>query len=439
MKRTPKQDELFKAYQSGKFSFYALGGGTGSSKTFGILTLINAICELVPGVRIAIYRKSEKNLKNNTIPSYRKVLDALGKSVPIVDMKAKYPNGSEILFLWADITKDPDCDNAKGGEFTMAFLNEANQIDPRYFAILKTRVGRWNKLKYNDKTIEVKPCIFLDFNPTDNWVKDQFYNPYRDGTLPVDTFFQLSLPSDNPFNSKEYMEMLETLPEAEYNRYVKGNWDYGDDPNQLIKYEFLKDNLVLPRSTADRLGIDVAREGDDKSVLSFVDGTEQTGLEILNTQDVITVGDLAINRMIEKGIGAKNTSCDVIGVGGGTVDYMRARGYQINAYNSGNSPDVQNKNIGGQQIKSFLQYRNRRAQDYWSLRERLLANEIKILNHADLIKELTSIKYFVKDKFIQIQAKAEIKKTLGKSPDLADATCISFSDFKSSRFGFAIG
>jgi hypothetical protein len=67
----------------------------------------------------------------------------------------------------------------------------------------------------------------------------------------------------------------------------------------------------------------------------------------------------------------------------------------------------------------------------------LIENEIKVLNHPELIKELTTIKYFTKDKFIQIQAKAEIKKELGKSPDLADATIISFSRIKSSNFGFA--
>ena len=133
--------------------------------------------------------------------------------------------------------------------------------------------------------------------------------------------------------------------------------------------------------------------------------------------------------------------CDVIGVGGGTVDHMRLRGYNITGYNSGMQPEIDYKNIGdgeeAKKVKSFLQFKNRRAQDYWSIRERLLENEIKILNHAELIKELTSIKYFTKDKFIQIQAKAEIKKELGKSPDLADATVISFSRVKSSNFAFA--
>src|SRR5690242_14600206 len=116
--------------------------------------LIHAICTAIPGVRVGVFRKSEKNLKVNTIPSYKKVLAMHEVSIPIVDMTAKYPNGSEILFLWADITKDPDCNNVKGGEFTLLFFNEVNQIDQKYIEVGKTRVGRWNTFTIEKQTVE---------------------------------------------------------------------------------------------------------------------------------------------------------------------------------------------------------------------------------------------------------------------------------------------
>lgn len=443
IQRSEKQDEFFKAYRSNKFNVFALAGGTGSGKTFGILMMIHTVAKLCPGVRIAIFRKSEKNLKTNTIPSYKKLLLLLNESIPIVDLTAKYANGSEVLFLWADITKDPDCDNAKGGEFTMAYLNEANQIDQQYYNILKTRVGRWNIFNLAGQQMEIAPAIILDFNPTNNWVKTEFYDKYENNTLDSNVYFQLSLPKDNPENSEDFFRLLETLPEAEYERYVKGNWNYGDDPNQLIKYEWIRDNLSVESDFGDEMGIDVAREGNDKSVISINFKGQQSRLEILNTQDVISVGDLAITKMMERGISADKVRCDSIGVGGGTVDYMRLRGYDITSYNSGSRPDIAYKelelNDKKQQVESFLQYYNRRAQDYWRLRERLINNEIKILNDPDLIKELTNIKYLTKDKYIQIESKREIKKRLGYSPDKADATCIGFSEIDHNAFSFAFG
>ena len=414
MKISQKQNELIQAARSGLYDEIALGGGTGSAKTIGILHMIDVLCSTVEGARVAIFRKSEKNLKQNTIPSYKKMLAFKKKTIPITDFVAKYQNGSEILFNWADITKDPDCDNVKGGEYTWAFFNEANQIDEQYINIARTRVGRWNEFA----GFRIKPIIFTDFNPTNNWVKTRYYDKYVNNSLPSNVFFQLSLPSDNPFLTKEYLQSLEGLPEAEYNRYVKGNWDYSDDPNQLIKWEWIRDNLSQPSEEADGLGIDVAREGNDKTVFSFRKGNEQTKIEEYSQQDTITTAKIAIVRMKEKNIGAASVSVDVVGLGAGVVDFMQSQAYEVNAYNSGESPESD--------LTHFI-FKNKRAESYWLMREGLEKGERKILNDPALHKELMNTRYFVKDKVLQIESKMEIKKRLGKSPDRADATVISFS------------
>jgi hypothetical protein len=399
-----------------------------SGKTITILHILDILCSTIPGVRIAVFRKSEKNLKQNTIPSYRKLLALKNKIIPIVDMTAKYPNGSEILFNWADITKDPDCDNVKGGEYTWAFFNEANQIDESYINIARTRVGRWNEFVINGKKVSIKPIIFTDFNPTNNWVKTRYYDKYINNNLPINIFFQLSLPHDNPFLTKDYLASLEYLPEAEYNRFVKGNWDYSDDPNQLIKWEWIKDNVVEPTDEANKLGVDVAREGNDKTVFSFVKDNIQTKFEQYSQQDTITTSKIMIERMKEKNIGANQVSIDVVGLGAGVVDYAHSQGYYVNAYNSGSSP---NSNL------THFIFKNKRAESYWNMREALESGERKILNDPELHKQLMNTRYFVKDKVLQIESKMEIKKRLGQSPDKADATIISF-DKPKDEFYFEV-
>ena len=433
MKRTKKQDEFFNAFQSGKYSTYFLGGGVGSAKTIGAIMMINAICESCPGARVPVYRKSEKILKNNTIPSFKKVFQMLEKPFDFKDMRIKYRNGSEILFLWADITKDPDCDNAKGGEWTGAFFDEINQIDPKYYEITKTRVGRWNNFEVDGEKFTLKPFIFATCNPTNNWVKSNFYDRFQDGTLPDNVFFQLSLPQDNPFLSKDYLNSLSSLPTEEYNRYVLGDWNYNDDTNNLIKYEWIKNCIREEYEYSDQkkeyLGIDVARYGDDRTIFSHAQDNYFYGFKEFKKQDTVETKERAIISMKELYIGGSSVAVDVVGLGAGVVDGMVHDGYPVLSFNSAETAENR---------IPFYQFKNRRAESYWMLREALKCGTIEICNNTEVIKELTNMKYIIKDKMISIESKDEIKKRLGYSPDYADALVIAFwaSQMKSGNTFF---
>jgi len=414
MKLTDKQRELVEAYKSGKYRVFALGGGTGSAKTIGILNLLHAICLAVPNMRFAIFRKSEKNLKNNTIPSYKKILQFNKHDIPIRDMKARYPNGSELLFLWADATKDPDFDNIKGGEYTGCFFNEANQIEQGYFELSKTRVGRWNTSVVDGKELRVRPSIFLDFNPTDNWVKQMFYDKNRDGILGKDVFFQLSLPKHNPYLGEDVMAMLESLPESEYNRYVLGQWDYGDDPQQLIQYMWLKNNFMVavPNVGRVRMGIDVARYGDDSSVFAFMRGDTIFKFEEYKKISTTEVAQIAILRMKEYAILPKDIAVDVIGLGAGTVDTLKDAGVDCFSFDSGSKAN---------ETYDFFSFANRRAEAHWYFREDLRLDKIDILEHPDFVAEATTNRYEITAKVIKIEGKSDIKKRLRRSPNYLDA------------------
>jgi hypothetical protein len=165
------------------------------------------------------------------------------------------------------------------------------------------------------------------------------------------------------------------------------------------------------------MGIDVARYGNDRTIFTYRSGDTYTGREDFVHQDTITTASLAINRMDEQGIGAEHTLIDVIGVGGGVVDHMVSKGYDVVAFNSAESPE---KDAG------HLLFRNKRAEAYWGLRLGLQNGTIKLVEDKELIKELLNIRYFVKDKTIQIESKEQLKKRLGYSPDIADSLSLCF-------------
>lgn len=107
---------------------------------------------------------------------------------------------------------------------------------------------------------------------------------------------------------------------------------------------------------------------------------------------------------------------DVIGLGAGVVDRLKELHYDvygINVADRASDPE---------------RFANLRAEGYWRLRERFERGQIMIPDDDELINELTSLKYKIVNSNgqIRMEEKEEMKKRLGKSPDLADSLCLAF-------------
>lgn len=322
-------------------------------------------------------------------------------------------SGSRIYFIEADESKDSDFNKLKGLELTAAGIDEANEIAEKAFNIIMARIGRQNNGG-------IFGFILLTCNPDNNWVLTRFYEPFSKGQLQSPYYFIQALAKDNPFLSNEYLEALNDLPEVEFNRYVLGDWRYSDDPNQLIRFEWIKRNLIQPGEVVfepEAMAVDVARYGDDRTAFGFRKESSLIGLKSFKNFNTVEVGDMVIKELQDNHIGAEKTCIDVVGVGGGVVDYVRSKKFFVHAYNSGSQPTAS---------AGHLQYKNQRAQSYYEMREGLMHNDRKIIDDKGLIKELLSIRYTVKDKVIQIESKEEVKKRLGYSTDLADVAVMSY-------------
>ena len=424
-----KQQKFMDAFRSGVFRYMVAAGSAGSGKSIICLGILHILCCNISGLRFAIIRKTEKNLKQTTIPSYKKIkrlTHSDGDSI-IVDMVAKYPKtGSEILFVWADIAKDPELNNIRGLELTGALIEEANQIDVKYFHLLKTRIGRWNNHK-------CKQFILMNLNPSLGWCKDLFYDKWSDGSLQQNTYFEEFWVTDNDSLDPDYVEGLEDLPDEEYKRFVKNCWDYSDIPNQLIKYEWYKqcifDEYSIGKADRGILAIDPAWEGDDDTVFGRMHGSHLGWWESYQKQDTTTTGLLGIERAHEFNIAEDDTLVDPIGVGVGTVDTMRFNKFYPNLFYAG-SP--------ASDIQGLLALFNQRSEGHWLYREALRKQDITITHHPKLLKQSLAVKYSVDEKKIRVRPKAEIKKDIHESPGLLDVAMMLTHRHITSEGGLAL-
>tara|TARA_R100001086_G_scaffold250077_1_gene193289 strand:- start:6914 stop:8377 length:1464 start_codon:yes stop_codon:yes gene_type:complete len=166
-----------------------------------------------------------------------------------------------------------------------------------------------------------------------------------------------------------------------------------------------------------RLGVDVARFGDDRSVIFSRQGLmmhRPTGEDVMRKQDTVAIAARVATKTIDWG--AERIFVDDSGHWGhGVLDNLKAGGYKPTAVLFEAPPFSDNK------------YLNRRAEMWARLAEWVKGNGV-LPKMPELVGELTAPTYsFVKGKF-QLEPKDLIKKRLGKSPDLADAAALTFAE-----------
>lgn len=162
------------------------------------------------------------------------------------------------------------------------------------------------------------------------------------------------------------------------------------------------------------LGVDVARQGDDRSVIyrrqglaSWIAGPPMQGGNSIQVATAVAqqIRDWQPDAVFVDGTG---------GYGAGVIDQLRQWGFT--------PTEVQ---FGGK--ASDPRFANKRAEMYWGMKEWLEGGGA-IPNDPALKAELCSPTYeFVREGVMQLEAKDDIKQRLGVSPDLADALALTFA------------
>jgi hypothetical protein len=165
-----------------------------------------------------------------------------------------------------------------------------------------------------------------------------------------------------------------------------------------------------------RLGIDVARFGDDRTVIFPRQGLAAFPPDTMRHKRGSAVAvDIAGAVMFKKlQWGSEMEFFDnTVGWAHGAIDVMRA---------AGNSPTPVEFNMPSPNPR----YENMRAQCWWEAAEWIKAGGA--LPHLPgMVAELTTPTYFYRKGKLMIEPKEQIKKRLGRSPDEAEAFVLTFA------------
>lgn len=443
MQISQKQQKLADVVKFRQASEIFLIGSIGTSKTFGMAFVLANLAYQFPKSVIPIGRHSVTEARLSTYLSFLKVFDAMGlkqftdytiRGAP--DLSFTFANGSYMFFVPLDITKDRDWNRIKGIEATAAGVDEVDSIDETGYDTLFSRTGRNND--NGAPAVIISTC-----NPNDGWIKSRIYEPYRAGRLPTGVMVIEFDLQDSFLFASGYYERFMNRPYAWQQRYLFNNWNYLDDDKSLFKMRLLDSIGVERLKPGTRyLGVDVAREGKDRSTLCLYQDDILTDIRIYTREDLDRLAEpheraappysdiLAreiINYAQEEQIGYENIGVDGVGNGAGVVDALRLRGWPVQVFKSGARPEKGAKEEG--EYASF-EYDMLRSQVLHAMALAMERGQYHIYYGcpfvSDLKKELTLHQAETDAKSFRVESKDELKRRLGQSPDIADGALIGF-------------
>ena len=182
-------------------------------------------------------------------------------------------------------------------------------------------------------------------------------------------------------------------------------------PDEVTRATFRKISLLDYHWVEKRLSVDVARFGDDRTVIMLRQGVKAgpfVEMQGASNQDVAARVALAVQRT-----GASIVIIDADGVGGGVFDALQVAGVKCHAVHSAGKP-------------MDPRYYNRRA-EMWSQLAEWVKDRGWLPQDNMLMQDLMAPKYTIHKGKILIEEKEEIKRRLGRSPDRGDAAALSFA------------
>ena len=423
-----KQTLAFKYLMDKNTKVIVYGGAAGGGKSWLGSSWLITMCMAYPNTRWFVARLELKKIYETTYESIRKVSRKMGlrrnhhwRHVK-GEKKIVFHNGSEILFVETKLKPgDPFFERIGSTEYTGGFIEEASEIDILAYDMLRIRVHRHLNEEYG-----LLGKILMTCNPKKNWLYTKFYKPYENGDLPKKYAFIQSTVYDNPMISVEYINNLRDMhSEIHSERLFGGDWNYGDEPNQLIAYEWVEECFQSQKIEGVRyMGVDVAdSRGADSSVIVILNGNSLSYIHQFKPNE-IDPSDLANEVIYEADahkVDYKNIAIDGDGVGAGTYGSLVNRKYDVYRVESGR------KAVHTPETKEY-KFNVLKSQMWWVAREALRKKEVHIGLEVNsdkglqLISELCSVRYETKgNKAFKVEAKEEVRSRLGRSPDLADA------------------
>jgi phage terminase large subunit len=190
-----------------------------------------------------------------------------------------------------------------------------------------------------------------------------------------------------------------------------------EDDNTVFPMSLLRtaQALELPGTDKGQYGCDIARMGEDQTAIYRNRGGVIRVVKVVGKQDTMATTGLIAKLL--KVRGDVPAQIDAVGVGAGVFDRLREQNLPVFEFNAGAAPLDRERFI------------NRRAEVFWSLRERMEDEEIDLPPEGeddDLIAQLGSLRWFLDSRGrIGIESKDDMRKRGLPSPDRADAVAMA--------------
>lgn len=353
---------------------------------------------------IAPYRNQAKRIAWEYLKYYTRVIPGIrvNESELFVELPTRHKGspGARIFIVGAD---KPDA--LRGMYLDGVILDEYAQIKPNlYGEVVTPALADRNGFSW-----------FLGTPKGQN----QFYELYLQA-LKDERYFTGLYRADETdvFTPEQLEDMKKDMTEIEYRQEML--CDFTASASNVVITIDLVTEAAARNITQDKvagmpkvLGVDVARFGDDDSVLQLRQGLwadKQVKVHGQNTMEVAALVAAYINQHHPDAV-----FIDVGNMGAGVVDRLRQLGYAVTEVSFGQSAIQKDR------------YANLRAEMYFKMREWLQQGGC-IPNDPKLKAELTVTEYkYTSAGKIILQPKEEIKEMVGRSPDGADALALTFA------------
>lgn len=340
----------------------------------------------------------------------------INKQEMYVEFPSKYPGlaGARIY-----VTGSDHCDILRGNGFDAVILDEYAQMPGNMFTEIilpaLTNPGR-------------KPgkCFFIGTPKGENALYEVYHKALK------------NMAKETNAKSKRWYAKLYSvydtnrLPQSEIDALREEQTDVEFRQEYMCDFTVSVYNAVIPaevlEKSSDRaltekdvlegtpgiLGVDIARFGDDRTTIWYRKGYFVDKPKVYKGLDTMEVVDQIIVAMLHWKPEA--VFIDGGNMGAGVIDRLHQLGYS-NVYEVPFGSSAMDKK----------RYANIRAEMYFKAGIWMKEGGA-IPDMPELKKEFSSVEYkFDKHDRIQLEAKEDIKKRIGKSPDLADGLVLTFA------------
>ena len=409
------------------------GGGKGGGKSFLGASLIFADALIYPETHYFIARQELTDLRKFTIPTIHEVFKNWGLDISEYasfngqDNVYTLYNGSKVYLLpCKEIPSDPMYERFGSMQMTRGWIEEGGEVAEQAKANLWLSIGRWKNGEYN-----LKKKLLITANPKKGWMKRDFVDPFMKGFMAPTRKFVQALASENPYLPQDYVKSLSEIKDiVTRQRLSEGVWDYDEDKDSLISFDALTDTFTntITKDGNRYLVVDVARLGQDTTVMAFWDGLELYKVEQYHKQDTMTTAQKIKDFATSERIPYSHIIIDADGIGGGVIDQL----FGVKSFVANSTPLPTASQIRERFNKIVTDFTpktnfgNLKTQCAFKLAELINEHKIafKVPEHRDIIiEELTALlrqKDIDKDGKLKLVPKEEAKLTLGRSPDIGD-------------------